>query len=81
MLEHRLSKCKTVPSTGSFHCVIASEYGLPFSKLSGGPFSSEKEIKFPLMMFQWPAMPDGCMKIRGNLVWLKKFHLKKMMFW
>lgn len=56
-----------------------------FKIIRGGKFiltfSSENEIKFPLMMFQWPAMPDGYMKIRGNLVWLKKFHLKKMMFW
>ena len=37
MLEHRFSKCKTIPGTRSFHCVIASEYGLSFSKLSGEP--------------------------------------------
>ena len=37
MLEHRFSKCKTVPGTRSFHCVIASEYGLSFSKLSAEP--------------------------------------------
>ena len=37
MLEHRFSKCKTVPGAHSFHCVIASEYGLSFSKLSGEP--------------------------------------------
>ena len=37
MLEHRFSKCKTIPGTHSFHCVIASKYGLSFSKLSGEP--------------------------------------------
>ena len=37
MLEHRFSKWKTIPSTCSFHCVFASEYGLSFSKLSGEP--------------------------------------------
>ena len=36
MLEHRFYKSKTVPGTRSFHCVIGLEYGLSFSKLSGG---------------------------------------------
>ena len=37
MFKHGFSKCKTIPGTHSFHCVIASEYDLSFSELSGEP--------------------------------------------
>ena len=40
-----------------------------------------KEMKFPLMMFGWAVMSAACMKKNDMIVSMKKFQLKKMMFW
>ena len=37
MLEHSFPKSETIPGPHSFPYVMASEYGLPFPKLSGEP--------------------------------------------
>ena len=49
---------KTIPGYLSFCCVIALEYSLSFSKLSGEPSlhpvsTQRKKMKFPLMMLGW----------------------------
>ena len=70
----------------SFCCVIALEYSLSFSNLAGEPSLhsvsiQRKEMKFPLMIFGWAVMSVACMKKNGIMVLMKKFQLKKMMFW
>ena len=70
----------------SFCCVIALEYSLSFSNLSGEPSLhpvsiQRKEMKFALMIFRWAVMSVTCMKKNGMIVLMKKFQLKKMMFW
>ena len=77
---------KTVPGSLSFCCVIALEYSLSFSNLSGEPSLhpvsiQRKEMKFPLMMFGWAVMSVASMKKNGMMVLMKRFQLKKMMFW
>lgn len=37
----------------------------------------EKGMKFPLMMFKYPAILVACMKKNGMLVWLKKFSVEE----
>ena len=75
---------KTIPGSLSFCCVIALEYSLSFSNLSGEPSLhpvsiQRKEMKFPLMMFGWAVMSVACMKKNGMMVLMKKFQLKKTM--
>ena len=58
---------KTIPGSFSFCCVIAVEYSLSFSNLSGEPSLhpvsiQRKEMKFPLMMFGWAVMSVSRMK-------------------
>ena len=58
---------KTIPGSLSFCCVIALEYSLSFSKLSGEPSLypvsiQGKEMKFPLMMFGWAVISVARMK-------------------
>ena len=58
---------KTTPGSLSFYCVIALEYSLSFSDLSGEPrlhpvSIQRKEMKFPLMMFGWAVMSVSRMK-------------------
>ena len=58
---------KTIPGSLSFCCVIALEYSLSFSNLSGEPSLhpvsiQRKEMKFPLMMFGWAVMSVSRMK-------------------
>ena len=58
---------KTMPGSLSFCCVIALEYSLSFSNLSGEPSLhpvsiQSKEIKFPLMVFAWAVMLVVCLK-------------------
>ena len=70
----------------SFCCVIALEYSLPFSNLSGEPnlhplSIQRKEMKFPWMIFGWAVASVACMKKNSMMVLMKKFQLKKMMFW
>ena len=38
-------------------------------------------MKFPLMMFWWTVMSVVCIKKNGMMVLLKKFQLKKIIFW
>ena len=40
-----------------------------------------KEIKFPLIMFGLAVMSVVCMENNGMMVLMKRFRLKKMMFW
>ena len=52
---------KTIPGSLSFCCVIALEYSLSFSNLSGEPSLhpvsiQRKEMKFPMMIFGWTVM-------------------------
>ena len=75
---------KTIPDSLSFCCVIALEHSM--SNLSGEPSLHPvsiqiKEMKFPLMIFGWAVMSVACMKKNGMIVLMKKFQLKKMMFW
>ena len=61
---------KTTPGSLSFYCVIALEYSLSFSDLSGEPrlhpvSIQRKEMKFPLMMFGWALISVDCMKKYG----------------
>ena len=75
---------KTIPGSLSFCCVIALEYSLSFSNLSGEPSLhpvsiQRKEMKFPLMMFGWAVMSVACMKKNGMMVLMKKFQLMKTM--
>ena len=77
---------KTIPGSFSFCCVIALEYSLSFSNLSGEPSLhtvsiQRKEMKFPLMIFRWAVMSVACNKKNGMMVLVKKFQLKKTMFW
>ena len=56
-----------MPGSLSLCCVIALEYILSFSNLSGEPSLhpvsiQRKEMKFPLMMLGWAAMSVACMK-------------------
>ena len=66
-----LSSCSflnpKLPGSLSFCCVIALEYSLSFSNLSGElslhPVSIQrKEMKFPLVMFRWAVMSVAQMK-------------------
>ena len=77
---------KTIPGFFSFCCVIALEYSLLFSNLLGEPSLhpvsiQRKEMKFPLMIFGRGVMSFACMKENGTRVLMKKFQLKKKMFW
>ena len=65
---------KTLPGSLSFCCMTALEYRLSFS-------IQRNQMKFPLMMFGRAVMPIACMKKNGMMVLMKKFQLKKMMFW
>ena len=38
-------------------------------------------MKFPLMIFRWAVMSVASMKEKGMMVLMKKFQLKKTMFW
>ena len=74
---------KTIPGSLSFF-VIALEYSLSFSNLSGEQslypvFTQLKKMKFPFMMFGWAVMSVVCMKNNDMMVSMKKFQLKKMM--
>ena len=78
---------KTIPGSLSFCYVIALKYSLSFLNLSGDqslhPVSTQRKgMKFPLMMFEWAAvMSAACMKKNGVMVLMKKFQLKKLIFW
>ena len=66
----------TLPGSLSFFCVIALEYSLSFSNLSGEsslhPVSIQiKEMKFPLMVFGWAVMSVVCMKKNRMMVLMK----------
>ena len=57
---------KTIPDSLSFCCVIALEYSLSFSNLSGEPslhpVSNQRKMKFPLIVFGWTLISVACMK-------------------
>ena len=77
---------KTIPGSFLFCCVIAIGYSLSFSNLPEEPSLDQvsiqrTEMKFPLMMFAWAAISAGCMKKNGMIVLMKKFQLKKTIFW
>ena len=77
---------KTIPGFFSFCCVIGLEYSLSFSNLLGETNLHQvsierKETKFPLMVFGWAVMSFACMKENGMMVLMKRFQLKKAMFW
>ena len=62
-----LFESKTIPDSLSFYCVIALEYSLSFSNLSGEPSlhpvsNQRREIKFQLIMFGWTLISVACMK-------------------
>ena len=74
---------KTIPGSFSFCCMIAFEYTLSFSKLLKGAkltpsFHSKKENEISIDDIQ---MSVAYMKENSMMVLMKKFHLKKRMFW
>ena len=69
---------KTIPGCLSFNCVIALEYSLSFSNLSGEPSLHPVSIQRKEMKFgQSCHMPVWK---NGMMVLMKKFQLKKIMF-